>query len=204
MQGGVTLGATAALLRQRTQATHEQVEADLDLLAPSLTPARLRAVLVRFESFWRPGERLLAPWAEGSPGLSADLQWTRRCRAEHLAADVLALGGRPDPVAAPTPLAEPTTDADALGWYYVSEGSSLGGAVISRRLAPMIAGLGVALSSFVPYAEGPGPMWRQYRQVLDTWVGEDDVRAHAVAAAAAATFAALAAWVRPLRIPAVA
>lgn len=180
--------------------THEQVEATLDLLDPALTPARLGAVLVRFHSFWAAAERVLDAWALATPALAGDLDWPRRRRTAALRVDALALGGQLDRGAAPAPVAGPATDADALGWLYVSEGSTLGGAVISRRLEP----LGLAVRSFTPYGEGPGPMWRRYHEVLDAWVADDEIRAHAVATAAARSFDALAEWIAPLRTEAVA
>ncbi|HEV7204642.1 MAG TPA: biliverdin-producing heme oxygenase [Jatrophihabitans sp.] len=190
----------AAQLRQRTRASHEQVEADLDLLDPALTPARLGAVLVRFHSLWDAAERALDAWAADAPALAGELDWPRRRRAEVLRGDVAALGAPLDRAAAPSPVAVPATDADALGWLYVAEGSTLGGAVISRRIVP----LGLAVRSFTPYAEGPGPMWRRYHEVLEAWVDGDEIRAHAVASAAARSFDALAEWVAPLRREAVA
>lgn len=188
-----------ALLKQRTRATHEQVESDLDLLDPSLTPARLCAVLVRFHAFWDAAEQALDGWAPAST-LAGELDWPRRRRAATLLADVIALGGHPDRGDRPSPVAVPPNDADALGWLYVSEGSTLGGSVIARRLAP----LRLLVSSFTPYAEGPGPMWRRYHEVLDAWVADDEIRAHAVATAAARSFDALAEWIAPLSTEAVA
>lgn len=89
--------------------------------------------------------------------------------------------------------------AEVLGWLYVTEGSTLGGAIIARRLPPLVAPLGVP-AFLRPYPEGPGPMWQSYLAHLDEWVGADASRAERVVAAAVSTFDALEAWVRPLRI----
>jgi heme oxygenase len=83
--------------------------------------------------------------------------------------------------------------ADVLGWLYVSQGSTLGGAVLDRTL-----GKRFSARTFTPYVEGPGPMWRDYRALLAEWVGADEARCHRVVTAAVATFAALEQWIAPL------
>ena len=193
----------AALLKSRTAQTHAQVEARLGLLDGPLTPQRLRAVIERFAGFWPVAERGVTDWAARNPEAAAALSWTRRRRSGILRADLLALGltglelaqlPEVSPVFAATP-----DHADVLGWLYVAEGSTLGGAVIDRALRESAGPRLPRVATFTPYAEGPGPMWRAYLAFLAEWVGEDDTRAEAVAGSAQRSFAALADWLEPLR-----
>lgn len=180
------------ILKQRTAATHQQVEAALDLLAPDVDAGRLHAVIGRFHAFWRSAEVAVDRWALTEPGLAARLEWPRRRRTGLLDADLARLGGPTptEPVARPF---EVVGAADALGWLYVSEGSTLGGALIARHIAPL------RLESFHPYPEGPGPMWRRYGEIASQWVRVEPDRLEALCLAAERAFGALAAWVEPLR-----
>lgn len=197
--------SVTTLLRQRTAAIHDRVETHLGLLAPDLTADRMRVVLAGFAGFWQGAERLLDSWAAAHPGAAGALRWPRRRRGEVIRHDLLRLGFTVRDLAAvaeaPPPFAAlPPTSAEVLGWLYVSEGSTLGGAVVDRALRAGREPLLVGLRTFTPYVEGPGPMWRGYRDYLDAWVGADAGRREAVAAAAEASFAALERWLAPDRV----
>jgi heme oxygenase len=189
------------LLKQRTAQTHERVEAALGLLSPELSAPRLRIVLERFAGFWQGTERLVDDWAAREPTLAGDLNWTRRRRGEVLRQDLMRLGVTVRELTelpeAP-PVFTSVDTAAALGWLYVSEGSTLGGAVIDRTLRALPDGARLRVRTFTPYLEGPGPMWRAYLRCLTEWVGTDDARQAGVLEAAVDTFAALEAWLRPV------
>lgn len=191
----------AQQLKQRTAGTHARVEAALDLVGPALSADRLRVVLARFAGFWQSTERGLDEWAQREPDLAERLRWPRRRRREVLRSDLLRLGltvrELGDLPEAPSVFTSPDT-ADALGWLYVSEGSTLGGAVIDRTLRALPDGAHLRLRTFTPYLEGPGPMWRDYLAVLTTWVGADAGRTERVVSAAELTFGALERWLAPL------
>ena len=193
--------AVAQQLKQRTARSHANVEEVLDLLAPTLSGERLRAVLARFAGFWQSTERLLDEWADREPGLAEQLRWPRRRRREVLRSDLLRLGltvrelnGLPE---APGVFVAPGTP-QALGWLYVSEGATLGGAVIDRTLRGLPDGERLRVRTFTPYLEGPGPMWRDYLTTLTGWVGGDTHRSEQVVSAAELTFGALEQWLAPL------
>ncbi len=183
---------------------HERVEACLDLLDPALTPQRLQAVLERFYGFWRGAEPAIDQWAGADAAFARQLGWPRRRRIAHLHRDLSVLGSSPDALPIAPPVFDPASAADVLGWLYVAEGSTLGGALIARRLRPLTAALGISLTSFTPYPEGPGPMWLSYLARLEEWVDRKPARAAAVAASASAAFSALEIWIAPLRVEAVA
>ncbi|WP_375474940.1 biliverdin-producing heme oxygenase [uncultured Jatrophihabitans sp.] len=194
MQGGAL-----AELKAATATAHRQVEDALDLLDPGLTTDRLRAVLARLYGFWAGNEAAVGRCLAADPRLAATLQWGRRARCDGLRADVRALGGDP----AEAPIAQPALahvdTAAALGWLYVAEGSTLGGAVLARKLGPLTPPLPAPLRFFSPYPEGPGPMWTSYRSIVEEWAGQDARRIGETARRARQVFAALEAWLAPLR-----
>ncbi len=158
-------------------------------------------MLARFHAFWAATEPALDAWAEREPDLAAALDWPRRRRTDRLAADVALLAARTGRRSEVPPAAATVTSPDTaqvLGWLYVSEGSTLGGAVITRAVRANPATADLRLCSFAPYAEGPQPMWRAFQDVLESWTVGDQLRAERVTAAGLHTFTALAAWVAPL------
>lgn len=189
--------AVVQQLKHHTAATHARVEDALGLLDPDLSAAQLRSVLERFAGFWQGNERLIDEWAEREPELAESLCWPRRRRREVLRSDLLRLGltvreltALPE---APAVFVDVDT-ADALGWIYVSEGTTLGGAITDRSLQALTQAEALRVRTFTPYLEGPGPMWRSYLSILEDWVGNDPGRCARVVDAATGTFDALERW----------
>jgi heme oxygenase len=191
------------LLKERTSSVHERVEAQLGLLDPNLSAARLKAVLARFFGFWDSNESQIAVWSADSPAISAGLQCADRRRAGLFAADLTALGltsGELELVPRAPLVFDRLTDARVLGWLYVTEGSTLGGALITRHLRSVNSLRQLRLGSFRPYGEGPGAMWRAFTSALDGFVAGDLIRAEAVVASGLSTFEALEGWLAPLAL----
>jgi heme oxygenase (biliverdin-IX-beta and delta-forming) len=184
-------------LRTATAEHHDQVEQTLGLLDPALSRDRLALVLTRLHGFWQAAEAGLDAWARREPAAAAGVTWERRRRTALFAGDLAALGA--DPAASPVPdlPAVPGTE-EALGRLYVLEGSTLGGTFIDRHLADLPSlGAGVRVRAFSPYGPETGAMWHAYRRVTRERVasGGDAGR---VVEGARSTFAALAAWCRPV------
>jgi heme oxygenase (biliverdin-IX-beta and delta-forming) len=197
------LSPVARLLKQQTASMHAQVEARLGLLDPGLSSARLRAVLACFAGVWQGVERGVDDWAVVHAAMATALNWSRRRRGAVLRSDLLRLGMSVGELAELPEVAPPfrtstPTDAEVLGWLYVSEGATLGGAVISRALRAQPGRAMTGLRTFAPYPEGPGPMWRAYLDQLQHWVGDDDDRRDAVVEAARGSFSALADRLAPI------
>lgn len=62
---------------------------------------------------------------------------------------------------------------EALGAMYVIEGSTLGGNVIAKQLSKTEGFDNVTFNFFGCYQENTGPMWKNFKEVLDTEVTEE-------------------------------
>ncbi len=93
------------------------------------------------------------------PGLAA------RARCARIADDLHALGLQPPtlpPVRMPAPALAP-----ALGWLYVAEGATLGGAVILKLAGALGLHAGFGASHLAPPDEGVAAHWRRFTRALD-------------------------------------
>lgn len=63
---------------------------------------------------------------------------------------------------------------EALGAMYVIEGSTLGGNVIAKQLSRTEGFENVTFNFFGCYQENTGPMWKNFKEVLDTEVTEEN------------------------------
>lgn len=176
------------MLRAATRGAHDRVDAlfsGFDLARPD----DYRRFLAAQAAAFLPAEAALDHAGAGRlfPG------WSEARRAHLLAADLDDLGmARPDPAAAPA-FASPAAVAGAV---YVLEGSRLGGALLSRRLAPGLPGR--FLSAGLP----PGG-WRAFLARLEQLLGTDVERREAVASAEGMflLFASAVARAPPMKVP---
>ena len=150
-------------LRESTREAHAQAEASLAPLAQPDSLARYAALLRVLWGFQAPLERLL-----NDQELPSSVGWPARQRLGALAADLADLGvsGTSLPEAAGLPaLAGP----DAVwGTLYVTEGATLGGRVLRRRIE---ARLGPVPARFLDgHGDRTQPMWRELGRLADLYV----------------------------------
>jgi heme oxygenase len=197
----VTSTSVAQLLKRHTRPVHERVEAQLRLLDPGLTSRRLRRVIERFFGFWEPNEMQQMKWSSDHPAEALILRCSERRRAALFARDLRILGAGDaalEAVLRAPPIFESLDEAKVLGWLYVTEGATLGGAIITRHLRTVHALTDLRFECFKPYAEGPGAMWRAFTSALEDFTRDDVARTDSVTRAAVATFEALERWLAPL------
>lgn len=186
-----------ARLRTETHDIHVALERALNLLNPALTFADYSQILERFYGYYAPLERALRQ-------LPAPSAWrqlmSQRWKTAALEADLNHLGARTNeverlPQAANLP--PMANHADAMGALYVVEGSTLGGAVLSRHFADRF-GLSRdrGLAFLNVYGDRTGEMWQRYLAALMPYDNAHD--AERVVAAAKATFLSLADWLTSL------
>jgi heme oxygenase len=179
----------------------KRVEAQLDLLDTGLTASRLVRVIEGFCGFWGGSEPAIDRWAAAHPVEAVAPQWPRRRRTHLFVADLAAMGRSHDDlpmVSCAPPASGHLEQAEVLGWLYVTEGSTLGGAIIQRHLQSLTGLRGMRPHCFTPYPEGPGPMWRSFKAVVEDFAAGNSGRTGAVIDAAAATFDSLERWLVPL------
>ncbi len=147
-----------AALREATGEAHKALETDIDLFGRVADPERRRDLVARFHRLHASVEPAVEPWLGDMPGL----EFGRRRRAEGIARDLAELGGQPLTATPPTV----RSAAEALGRWYVLEGSSLGGRVIHRTLLGQGKDL-AGLRFLHPYGADTGDWWRRFVEVLD-------------------------------------
>lgn len=189
MEAGETVitHPVASHLRERTREEHALVEQRIDAWARLDSLAGYGGLLALLEGFLAPIEAELAPHVE-RPNVPGRLRGGWR-RAEALRRDLGLLGLEPLRRAAVVPA--PAGRDEALGAWYVLEGSRLGGRLLARearRRLPAVAAATGALEADDPAAG----RWPAFCDWLDGPTGVH--RAEAGLAGAQATFAALGAW----------
>jgi heme oxygenase len=164
-----------ARLRIATQSEHRSLEAELDLLRPSLTREDYAELLAHFHAFFR----LWEPEAESviEPALPGFFE--ARKKMFWLEADLSALNYRLDAscrraARANTPRLDSV--ARALGSMYVIEGSTLGGQILAKHFRHRFGfDCNSGCSFFSGYGERTSEMWRAFKEVLaDRQASEDE------------------------------
>jgi heme oxygenase (biliverdin-IX-beta and delta-forming) len=179
-----------ALLRSRTQDAHSALEAQLDLLEQPASTSHYVHLLSRFMGFHLVWEEDLKAF----PALACELE--KRSRLRHLRHDLRILGLAEAEISS-VPLCDDAhrlaaNEARALGSFYVLEGSTLGGQLITRHLLRERLLPAGGLSYFNPYGSRTGEMWRSFKRWL-----ESQAEHHAapdIVAGARATFVVLQKW----------
>jgi heme oxygenase len=148
----------AERLKQETHALHERLDTSIAGREPFETRERYAAfveVQYRFyagiEPLYRDARLRL---------LIADLDTRSRLEAARL--DLVDLG-RPVPEVAPLPIPA----GEALGWLYVSEGSTLGAAFLLKAVEAIGLGEGNGARHLAAAPAGRGKHWRNFKEALN-------------------------------------
>jgi heme oxygenase len=179
-----------ALVRSQTQDAHSALEAQLGLLDRPASREYYARLLLRFLGFHLVWEQDL----EAFPALARELK--TRSRLQHLRHDLKALGLTDDEIRC-VPLCidahRVTTDqARALGSFYVLEGSTLGGQLITRHLLRTAWLPAEGLSYFNPYGSRTGEMWRSFKRWFE--IQAEHHAANDIVSGARGTFGVLQYW----------
>jgi heme oxygenase len=155
-------------LNEATREHHANAESDFDLLFEAeTTPRHYLTFLVKVYGFEAPLESTLAM----TPNLELVIDLRQRTKAAYLAQDLMWLGLRPAQIAElPQCLAIPQFHgaAEALGWMYVVERTTLAHSVLRRhlmtRLPREVRNASHYLSSYTGVV---GSRWRKFGATLD-------------------------------------
>lgn len=155
-------------LNEETRAHHAEADADLDVLFHrDASATHYMLYLMRVYGFEAPLESTLAT----TPTLDLLVNLKERTRASFIAQDLLALGLRPNHVAElPMCLTIPSFRgaAEALGWMYVIERTTLAHSVIRHHLLTRLPDEMKRASSYLQsYSGVVGTHWRKFGASLD-------------------------------------
>ncbi len=152
-------------LKERTRPLHDQVEATLDsaaLMRPDFSKEEYRLLLKRL--WW--AHNALEPSLEADENLNRQTGLTleKRLGKRHLLEKDLALLGVNAEELEPVPPAL-LSDKEKWGALYVLEGSTLGGAMIHKKLREQKS-QSFPLNFYGAYGAETGMMWSSFRQVF--------------------------------------
>jgi heme oxygenase (biliverdin-IX-beta and delta-forming) len=153
-------------LKSATAEQHDRLESDLDVSRPSMDLAQYQKLLERFYGFYTAWEPAVAPELDRIP----ELDFEKRRKLPLLARDLREVTNgdiRLDSLPVCTDLPAINGLARKLGSMYVTEGSTLGGQLLSRHFGQLFdldAKSGCAF--FSSYQDGLGSMWTAFRNLL--------------------------------------
>ena len=186
-----TRGAAALqMMRTRLRPYHDSIERSLDLMGDVDRP-RYLLFLEKSYSFIAACEQRLD--IAGAPAL---LGIERRLKTPLLRSNLRALGCDPEAVDGASMRGELPQVASwpaALGYFYVIEGSTLGGQLLARHFRERLAAEDEALAFLLGYGRDTGLMWKQMVGVLEAAMG-DATAAEEITASARDTFRLLERW----------
>jgi heme oxygenase (biliverdin-IX-beta and delta-forming) len=169
-------------LRASTATHHQSLDNDLKI-QKRLSEAGTRGPLIAgYLAFYRETERALRPHLADMP----DLAFSSRFHARQIAAR--AELRRHGTLSADPVFPAIGTVAEALGAFYVIEGSSLGGKTILKALRSQGAPAD-ELDFLDPYGSESGARWRSFLNVLERETGHDQSTTNACVSGAIKGFA---------------
>lgn len=174
----------SARLRAETRDAHQYAESSLNVMSDAFARDDYVHLLRQWLGFARAWEPIARRQFNGF--------WTGRDKSAWLEADLRSLGAELDPIQAPDPAMLRVDDqSDALGILYVTEGATLGGVHIARRLSTR---LGVARDHgahfLTSYGDETVARWAETKAFLD----HSNASHGAVVESARRTFQFLAGW----------
>lgn len=195
-------GMILTKLKESTRQQHEQIEKTMNLLSRLHSVESYVALLGRFYGFYAPLEARLGA-VEGAEQAYAAIgfDFAKRCKTHQLRADLMALGMSADAIDK-LPLCSDLPQVDgmpeAMGCWYVLEGSTLGGQIIRREVSAKLGFVpGNGCSFFSAYGDQLGPMWKSFGAAIEKFVADSANLdcAQRVLSAASDTFVRLDVWV---------
>ncbi len=182
----------SARLRSETRDLHSAIERQVDVMRPDLSQDQYRDLLQRFYGFYAALECRLA----SVPGLEAVCpDFASRKKVSLLERDLTALGMTLDAIHSLPhcgELPDLASAHQALGCLYVTEGATLGGAMISRHVAATLKFARDSGSAFFnSYGDQRGNMWKSLTDFINALPVAHET---AVVVAARQTFVFFTTW----------
>ncbi|WP_138754298.1 biliverdin-producing heme oxygenase [Paenibacillus sinopodophylli] len=188
-------------LREETAPNHDQIESNpyaKAIMNQTLSQEEYTLYLEKFYGFIKPAERIIAQlsgWGEFKSSLG------ERAKAPLLERDLLVLGKSAEQInelPECSGLPELTTVAQAFGYMYVIEGSTMGGQIITkqvRKFLPLAEQENKGTEYFNAYGTETRAKWAEFRGVIEQSVASEEA-AQQVIDSAKDTFNTLEAWLK--------
>jgi heme oxygenase len=160
-------------LRKATRTIHHRIDAGLNAVEEFASPSGRTRLTRRYYLLHAPAEAALSPWLEGL----REVQFNRRRKTQLLESALSRLGSE-QPLIKESDRPRLSSQAEALGWLYVLEGSALGGRVIQRALIARGVDL-TGLEFLNPYGRATAWQWKAFLSILENEAGADATRSEA-------------------------
>ncbi len=158
------LADRVARLRQETHAAHERLDGRIMASEPFRDRSRFGRFVAMQYYFHRDLEPVYA--SEAIRPILPDLQQRRRLGLIEQDLRDLEIAVPPGPMVK-TEFAAPLDIPAALGWLYVSEGSNLGAAILSREAVKLGLSDAFGARHLAAHPEGRGLNWKRFTAALD-------------------------------------
>lgn len=170
---GVGMGVGIFLqVKQQTQHLHDQLEQSVDIFNQLAHIDHYRSVLEIFYGFYQPLENKLTM----VDGVEL-LEFHTRLKVPHLRSDLQALGLQGesiDQLQTCNELPAIHSLAGALGCWYVVEGATLGGQIISKQLAKLGITIDHGGAFFNAYGTNTATMWLNFKNIVEQRVNTQE------------------------------
>ena len=180
-----------AVMRASLRPQHDSIERALDLMSGGVDLPRYVRFIERSYGFIAACERRLDLSRAPAP-----LRAEQRLKTPLLRTNLMALGNNAASIDR-LPMCEQLPSVSewphALGYFYVIEGSTLGGQLLSRRLRDRLGVDDRGLAFLSAYGSNTGTMWKQMLSVLESAMA-DEGAATVITASARDTFTLLQRW----------
>lgn len=181
-------------LRMETRPHHDRLDHHplmVQLMSPAVSRPLYESLLKKFLGFYQSLEPQLAAYDHWS---SLDINFKERLKTPALLKDLSSLNVITKEVS-PAPAPDWIRDeASAMGTFYVMEGSTLGGQIITRHVAARLQlSPDHGLAFFSSYGDAVGARWKETRDALVRFAEESRAE-DVMIESAKQTFAALAEW----------
>lgn len=181
-------------LRMETRPHHDRLDHHplmVQLMSPAVSRPLYENLLQKFLGFYQSLEPQLAAYDHWS---SFGISWNERRKTPSLLRDLSRLHGDPRDLPS-APLPDWIHDeACAMGTFYVMEGSTLGGQVITKHVAARLnLSPDDGLAFFSSYGDAVGARWKETREALVRFAEQTHAE-DVMIESAKKTFTALATW----------
>lgn len=168
-------------LRNETKDIHDSLEENLNLLRPDLTVQGYVHLLQKFYGFYLPLEEKFSVYG-------------KRAKTQKLEEDLNFFNVKVLESIPRATLPEFKNSSEEIGMFYVVEGSTLGGLVLTKHFTQKFHLREEGIQFFSGYGKETLSMWNQSREIISSFTQTKDSNEDDIVKGAIKTFQALSNW----------